>query len=195
MSRTINNREGETKRMNCGLMSTITKYRNTYDIDVEFEDKRVAKHRQYYNFTKGRILPDGYVLHRDDRMQETRVMNCGTPATIIAYRASNDIDVEFPEGKIVKGVQYNTFLNGALLPPGYREEKKREKENVVVTASNGMKMKCIAYYSQDDIDVQFEDGTIVKEKQYRAFKQGLIRNPNIKRKTKPCITEEEEYER
>lgn len=196
MPRKIIDRKGESRRMNCGLMATITKYRSTYDIDVEFEDKRVAKHRQYYNFTKGCVLPDGYIPHKEARMKETKIMNCGLPATIVDYRASDDIDVEFPGNKILKGVQYNTFTKGALLPPGYREEKKREKEEVVVTANNGQKMKCIAYYSSDDVDIQFEDGTIVTGKNYWLFKKGIIGNPNVKRKMSPRVKEEEmEHER
>jgi len=186
----IKDRKGESRRMNCGLIATITKYRNTYDIDVEFEDKRVAKHRQYYNFICGGILPEGYIPHKEDRMKETRMMNCGLSATIIDYRASDDIDIRFSNGKVARSVSYNTFVKGALLPPGYREEMKRKKEDVVVTAHNGMKMKCIAYYAPDDIEVEFEDGTVVEGKQYQAFLQGHIRNPNFKKEPEQYTEEE-----
>ena len=45
---------------------------------------------------------------------------------------------------------------------------------------NGMKATIIAYRKSDDIDVQFEDGTIVKHKSYQHFTQGHIRNTNFK---------------
>ena len=47
-------------------------------------------------------------------------------------------------------------------------------------ANNGMEMKIIGYRSSSDIDVQFEDGTIVKGKRYQQFKRGEIANPNVK---------------
>lgn len=50
-------------------------------------------------------------------------------------------------------------------------------------ANNGMEMKIIGYRSSLDIDVQFEDGTIVKGKSYQQFKRGEIANPNVKKKT------------
>ena len=46
-------------------------------------------------------------------------------------------------------------------------------------ANNGQKMTIIAFRRCYDLDVQFEDGTIVRNKTYTNFKSGLIRNPNI----------------
>ena len=40
----------------------------------------------------------------------------------------------------------------------------------------GLKMEIIAYRKYKDIDVQFEDGTIVKNRQYGDFKKGCIKN-------------------
>lgn len=50
----------------------------------------------------------------------------------------------------------------------------------VVTANNGQRMTLIAYRQYKDIDVQFEDGTIVTNKSYHHFKYGTIANPNCK---------------
>ena len=43
-----------------------------------------------------------------------------------------------------------------------------------------MKATIIAYRNSQDIDVQFEDGTIVKHKRIGNFRGGHIANPNIK---------------
>jgi hypothetical protein len=48
-------------------------------------------------------------------------------------------------------------------------------------ANNGQLMTIIAYRERADIDVQFEDGTIVYERSYQMFQKGSIRNPNFKR--------------
>lgn len=60
-------------------------------------------------------------------------------------------------------------------------EKMRKTKNRVGetnTANCGMKMTIIRYGSSYDIDVEFEDGTIVKNRTYRCFKRGMISHPN-----------------
>ena len=46
---------GEKRMMNCGLESTIIRYGNNQDIDVQFEDGQVVYHKKYNNFIKGAI--------------------------------------------------------------------------------------------------------------------------------------------
>lgn len=48
-------------------------------------------------------------------------------------------------------------------------------------ATNGQKMTIIAYHNASNIDIQFEDGTIVYHKEYKRFKKGQIANPNFKK--------------
>lgn len=44
--------------------------------------------------------------------------------------------------------------------------------------NQGCMMTVIAYRNHKDIDVQFEDGTIVTNREYGDFKKGSIKNPN-----------------
>lgn len=46
-------------------------------------------------------------------------------------------------------------------------------------ATNGQMMEIIKYVKSSNIDVKFEDGTIVRNKTYGAFKNGNIKNPNV----------------
>ena len=48
----------------------------------------------------------------------------------------------------------------------------------------GMEATIIQYKNAMDIDVRFEDGTVVKHKSYSKFKKGEIANPNIKASAK-----------
>lgn len=50
-------------------------------------------------------------------------------------------------------------------------------------AENGMRMTVIAYRLHNDIDVEFEDGTIVRKKRYSDFKKGHIPYPRIDART------------
>ena len=53
----------------------------------------------------------------------------------------------------------------------------------------GMEAIIIRYRKAIDIDVRFEDGTVVKRKTYSAFKKGSISNPNIKASAETCLGE------
>ena len=47
------------------------------------------------------------------------------------------------------------------------------------TMNCGMEATIIRYGNATDIDVRFEDGIIVKNRTYDAFKKGNIDNPNF----------------
>lgn len=120
-----------------------------------------------------------------DRTGETNIAKNGMQMTIIVYRGSNDIDVQFKDGSIRKGVTYNSFKVGGISSPNISPtsynhtslKQGRVGENAV--AHNGMNMRIIAYRNANDIDVQFEDGSIATHKKYSMFKQGYIKNPNL----------------
>lgn len=46
-------RTGETRIMNNGLSATITEYRTSNDIDIQFENGQTVKQRTYYSFYNG----------------------------------------------------------------------------------------------------------------------------------------------
>ena len=144
-------------------------------------------------------------------------MNNGMKATIIAYRGTRDIDVEFENGVIRKHVSSNCFANGKI---GIADKKNRQIKNEnkpkerkykkhytrtrktpikdsdydkyrisclgeVRTAKNGMKMTCIKYKNCRDIDVEFEDGRVIKHTTKKNFYTGVfefITSENIVKK-------------
>ena len=53
----------------------------------------------------------------------------------------------------------------------------------------GIEATIIRYGRCDDIDVRFEDGTVVEHKTYKVFKKGGIANPNIKAFTEARLGE------
>lgn len=57
---------------------------------------------------------------------------------------------------------------------------KNERIGISMMMNCGMKATIIAYRQYSDIDIQFEDGTIVKHKRIGNFRGGHIANPNIK---------------
>ena len=112
-------RVGETNIMNNGLKATIIAYRKHIDMDVRFEDGSVTEHIEYRNFMEGRVArpQDSRRNKRKLRIGEKKMMKCGLEAEIVAYRRSEDMDVRFPDGVVVKNVQYANFKRGMVGHP------------------------------------------------------------------------------
>ena len=101
------NRFGETKVMNCGMEATIIRYNTSKDIDVRFEDGVIVEHKRYRAFENGNIAHPSTTA--ENRLGETRMMNCGMKATIIRYGKYTDIDVRFEDGDVVEHKTYKAF--------------------------------------------------------------------------------------
>ena len=168
-------RLGKTKMMSCGMEATIIRYRGATDIDVHFEDGTVVKHKTYRAFKKG------YIAHPNtkDRLGEAREMKCKMEATIIRYGSAKDIDVRFKDGAIAKHKTYNLFKEGGIANPNMKVSAE-DRLGEIRMMNCGMEATIIRYGKYIDIDVRFEDGTVVKHKSYGKFKKGEIANPNIK---------------
>jgi predicted nucleic acid-binding Zn-ribbon protein len=59
------------------------------------------------------------------------------------------------------------------------EYTRQTREGQEVVSRSGQKMKVLHYRKATDIDVQFEDGTIVEHRNYFNFLKGRIKNPNF----------------
>lgn len=109
---------------------------------------------------------------------EKKLMKCGMYATIIRYDNCKDIDIKFDDGTIVKNKKYANFKSGCIGHPNIRSNKIVDRTGEIRKMVNGQKAEIIAYRTKIDLDVMFEDGTIVKNKKYTNFKRGCIGNPN-----------------
>ena len=105
-------------------------------------------------------------MHKNDRTGETTMATNGMKMTIIAYRNSRDVDVQFEDGAIRSRVCYSAFKRGNISHPS---EKERTGETAI--AKNGMKMTIITYRDAANIDVRFEDGYVACHKTYDSFKK------------------------
>lgn len=161
----------------CGLKMTVIAYRDKNDLDVRFEDGTVVCHRTLHNFKKGMIGHPGLGKTKQGlHVGETRLNSQGQKMTVIAFRRFEDIDVRFESGAVKEHVRYNSFKEGRIKDPGYLVNKREGETNL---ANNGQIMTLIAYHGSEDVDVRFEDGTVVCNRAYGDFKRGAIRNPNF----------------
>ncbi len=162
-------RLSETRMMNCGMEATIIRYGKAIDIDVRFEDGKVVVHKAYDKFKKGSIAHPSTTAKA--RLGETRMMNCDMEATIIRYGNSKDIDVRFEDGTIAKCKGYEEFKKGGIAHPSTVAENRLGETRMM---NCGMEATIIRYNGVHDIDVRFEDGTVVEHKSYSKFKKGGI---------------------
>ena len=177
---------GETTIANNGMKMTIIAYRKTSDIDIQFEDGTIKKHITYSSFKKGYVRNPNVMKvqnnpFKDARIGETAIAHNGMKMTIIDYRNTMDVDVQFEDGTIKKHKSYSDFKNGRVHNPNMITMRKNPLRDARIgetaTAKNGMKMTIIAYRKYKDIDVQFEDGAIRKHVHYKCFQKGAIRHP------------------
>ena len=171
----------------CGLKATCIAYRGNKDIDLEFEDGIIVENRTRRNFLNGCIKHPNKKnsSFNNDILGKTIMQKCGMKATCIAYRSSQDIDVKFVDKTIVTNKRKTAFVSGGINNPnlGTLNERNKQKASCVgmtIQMNNGQKATCIAYRGAEDLDVQFEDGTIVKNRTKAKFIQGSISNPNMK---------------
>ena len=183
-------RFGEVKERACGLRAVIICYVNSYDVDVAFENGEIMRGCTYQNFIKGRIKPNS--MHKTKKLAKTMnlqndrfkkrigeavMQNCGQIATIVGYKNSCAVDVEFPDGTKVTDRKYDDFMRGRIKNPtlGHHRLKDRTGETRIMNC--GLSATIIRYGNSRDIDIRFENGKIATNKYYRAFCMGKIGLP------------------
>ena len=174
---------GMTRIMKCGMKATIVKYKYARDIDIQFEDGTIQKHRSIYDFELGKISHkrrDSATSeeNKDQYVGMTRTMNCGMKATIITYRKYTDIDVQFEDGTIREHVSLISFKRHNIMCESYAQRLLNEKYLGKTRMMNcGLNATVIACRDASDIDVQFEDGTVRKHIRADCFVATHIAHP------------------
>ena len=195
-------RVGEERLMNCGQVCKIIKYDEAHNITVQFEDGTVLPGKYYTDFLRGAIVHPGVyntktiknkhgtTVASAEQIGMVRQMLNGHTATIIEYRNNDDMDVEFEDGQIRRGVSFFKFTYGKLehpdeLPDPHLHERVGETNKM----HHGRIATIIRYRGYRDIDVMFNDGVVVMNQRYEKFLKGEIAHPNIKFKNSISLQE------
>ena len=117
-----------------------------------------------------------------DRVGETRMMNCGTRATIIAYKNSMDMDVRFDNGPVKQHVRYSDFIRGRILNPAIRSKHLSKWIGRSKRMHNGLQATITAYRNINDVDVVFENGVKRQHVRCSSLERGSISCPGVKTK-------------
>lgn len=114
---TATNRQGFTYR--------VIAYRNTKDVDIQFEDGLVIEHIPVTKLNQNTLFHPDYPIPKikktpaDQRLGEKRKNKQGRMMTVIEYRGAEDIDVELESGFVVKHTEYQLFERGHISDPFY----------------------------------------------------------------------------
>jgi hypothetical protein len=168
-------RLGETKLIR-GEKATIIRYGGALDIDVEFEDGTVVRHRQYDAFNRATLTKGNRPIKRSletSRVGEESVIK-GEKARIIAYRNCLDIDVEFEDGTVYKNTTYKRFTQGNML-------KHKRKYGGAFTwhigeerRIKGHRIRIVDYRTIYSIDCIIDDLYPLNDQRYDYFIEGRI---------------------
>ena len=163
---------GESSIAHNGMRMTIISYRGCFDVDIKFEDGTIVKHKAYSCFKSGYIAyPKSYSKY----LGEEGVACNGMKTKIIRCKSLSDIDVEMEDGIVLKHRKYHQFKTGNIGIKEYNRLKRIGEKNKNLS---GQTMMVIEYFKENNITVQFDDGTIVKNKTYGNFKKGFISKGN-----------------
>ena len=94
--------------------------------------------------------------------------------TIIAYRTTDDIDVQFEDGYIRYHMTYRLFKLGCIHNDHFANPQIANRVYESKLNKQGVLMTIIAYRNAHDIDVSFELGGVSEHKGYREFLNGGI---------------------
>lgn len=168
---------GDALLMSCGHRALVTKINNNYTINVMFDDGKLVENATQDDFIN-RCIPHSSSQNLSEKINESKQMNCGMIAKIINFRNNFDLDVKFVDGTIVYNITYDMFEKGIINNPNYTLQKKQKDERTHMTKmmNCGLKAKIVEYRKANDIDIMFEDGTVLKNQSYHAFVKKSIKH-------------------
>ena len=185
---TTKHRLGEKRTANNGLVMTIVEYNSSMNISVQFETGEIVRNKTYSNFTRGNIgLPNkqrkyGHILEIERATSGSHIGDKvtrpdGTTITIIAFRNSADLDVQFDDGTIVSHRTWQMFNEDKIQNPNKPRKYcvTESKIGETILHQLGISMKIIEYKNTDNITVQFDSG-YQRHCSYSNFKRGKIKH-------------------
>lgn len=192
---------GETIRHISGAVMTIVAYRGCNDVDILFKfqsgAEHLAEHKRYGQFTPFMKYPSSY----DYLGMKSVHAVTGKGMEITGYRSYKDITVTFEDGGVNPHSSVDAFKKGAVADPNAPSNELRSaaskgkaKTQVrirqagrhlgeMVQCKNGQTAEIVAWRTNHDMDIRFEDGVMVEHIAYESFKKGTIRHPDIRVKT------------
>jgi len=156
---------GERSLTKEGYWVTVIEYNGVRNCAVQFDDGTIVKNRNYSQVVKRNIKKP------TNRIGEKHITNEGYTIEIIQYFKYINCTIQFEDKTIIKNTNYGSILAKNIRKPYNRVGEK-------FTTNEGYEVEIISYRSATDIDIRFEDGTILRNKNYDHLQRGTVMNPN-----------------
>ena len=88
-----------------GQKMTLLSYKNAHDVSVMFEDGTVVAGIDYSNYLKGNVKNPNFKYSSKYEVGSSFVASNGISFVIIDKRGSNDMDIEFEDGTVLKNIK------------------------------------------------------------------------------------------
>ena len=184
-------RVGQSRISKWGEKMTIIEWKDAYHVTIQFENGDIVITDSKGFYQNGVQSPTYKKQQYQYRVGETICNNKGQMMSIIAYNSSDDITVQFATGEIRQHVTYAAFRNGSVSPiPVHTNYTEKDALHQTRIAKNGQRMTVTGFRRSYDIDITFEDGTVVHGVRYTDFLRGHVRNPSIEPPTTAMIKAE-----
>ena len=172
----------ESKMMNCGYIATIIKYNSYNNIDVQFEDGTIVNKRKYDEFKAGKIRPTN--LYSLKHLNEEIILRDGRKCKIIEAKNFNDVSIQFEDKTCLYHITYRSLRQNNFLYGRHKSHKSASHLGETYLTNCKIYVTIIRENGSNDIDVQFEDGAIVKHTTYSNLLKGNVAHPKTKAKNK-----------
>ena len=168
-----------------GIQCRILKYRSFHDVDVIFNDGVIKEHLDCKNLQAGQFSHPKDIPNAENRIGEISYSNDKMEAKIVKYNSSTDFIIQFEDGTEKHLCSWKDFKEGKFsykYDEGFKlsEAEIKKRKSRLIKNKSGYEMRILNYHSSTDVDVIFEDGTIVKNKIYSNFENGKITHPKYK---------------
>lgn len=174
---------GMTVKAKNGHMMTVIADNGAKDITVQFDDGTIVYHQRRKSFCDHFIRypdktsnPESNKTRKDRHIDEIWFDKDGNKMRIIEFNSNSNVTIQYDDGLILKDKEYRVIKRGARLRP-------KSMRGKVVTSRSGIKMTCIADRNWDDIDVRFDDGTIVQHVSRSQFLERAVAHPKYNART------------
>lgn len=106
-----------------------------------------------------------------NRTGEKYITNEGYEVEVIEYFSAINLTIKYEDGFILRGIQMSNLKAGQVKKPHTRLGEK-------YTNNTGLTVIIIDYIGYDDVSIQFEDGTVLKNRKYGDIVKGEFKNSN-----------------
>lgn len=163
-----------------GYKMWLHEWRNFNDIDIEFEDGTIVYNKDYPTLTQLSIRHPKYGCLPKEKLLKLESLDA--IKKVLYYRNKQDMDVEMYDGTICKHT--TLALCFGKLSKKYSattlSEKEIEYRMSLIVEINGRRVHIKEFRSSVDIDLEFDDGVIIKNKTYHQFINKKFKHPKDK---------------